>query len=178
MGAGLLPLLTVALLAVTGCGLLGGGGLSDEEILALQTQVSTTKQMLDEVDRDNSAKQVRIAELESEINAVLSQAAETASEGKISLESARLKVVRFAQDNLDAYGPFFGAMRLVWVVESSEEDEEFYYIRLTYRPFQTSTGTAGTEEFITDKTGKIEFRQVLTEPTDKEPEPEPPPEGG
>ena len=174
----LVPLLTLGLLALTGCGLLGGG-VSEEEFLALQQQLSTTKQMLETTDRDVSAKQVRLAELGAELKKIQTETAAAASEGKIPLERARLDVRKYAQENLAVYGPVWGNVPLIWEIESAEEDEEFYYIKLTYRPFQNFDGTPGTEEFITDKTGKIEFRQVLTEPDpDKPLEPKPPPEGG
>ena len=58
----------------------------------------------------------------------------------------------------------------MWEVTSAEEKEDFFYISLSYRPFKAFDGTPGTEDFIMDKTGRIEFRQVLYEPDpDREP---------
>jgi hypothetical protein len=62
---------------------------------------------------------------------------------------------------------------LLWEVDSSLEQQEFYYGYLLYRPFGF-VGTPGREEFIMDKTGLIEFRQVLEEPL---PEAQPAAEG-
>ena len=164
-----------AAVLLTGCQLIGGG--DSEELLALQEQLSSTKAMLDDTDRDVSAKQVRIAELQVEIKKVKDEAQAKALEGRISLEKARLEVVLYAQQNLAVYGPEFGNVPLVWEVATAEEDEEFYYVTLNYRPFANFNGTPGTEEFITDKAGAIQFRQVLTEPDPDTPLEEPPPEG-
>ena len=183
MGAGarvtlLVPLAVAAVLALSACGLIGGGGASEEEFLALQQQFSSTKLQLDSADKDISSKQVRIAELEAEVSRVQSEAAAVAIEGKISLEQAQLSVRLFAQQNLAVYGSRWGNVPLVWEVESAEEGEELYYIHLNYRPFQNFTGTPGIEEFVTEKTGEIVLRQVLTEPDPDTPaEPETPPPG-
>ena len=107
---------------------------------------------------------MRIAELEAEVARVQCEAAAVASEGRISLEQAKLAVRLFAKENLAVYGPLWGNVPLVWEVESAEEGGGLYYIHLNYRPFQNFTGTPGIEEFVTDKTGEIVLRQVLTEP--------------
>ena len=57
-------------------------------------------------------------------------------------------------------------------VASSREGEDFYYIQLNYRPFGGFDGAPGVEEFITDKSGDIKFRQVLLEPDPEKKAPE------
>jgi hypothetical protein len=89
----------------------------------------------------------------------------------ISLERARLVVIRYAQNDTTVYGPDFESVPLVWEVESSEAGEEFYYVNLKFRPAGRTTYIPGTEQFIVDKTGKVEFRQVLTLPREDLPEP-------
>jgi len=44
---------------------------------------------------------------------------------------------------------------------------------LHYRPSGTFLGTPGIEEFILNKEGDVQFRQILREPSDEPPPPEP-----
>lgn len=53
----------------------------------------------------------------------------------------------------------------MWEVINQEEGEEYFDIRLSFRPAGRFTGEAGVEQFIIDKTGNIEVRQVLDEPS-------------
>ena len=77
---------------------------------------------------------------------------------------ARLAAVRFAQRNTEMYAREYRDQLLVWEVENATEDKEFFYVTLTHKPFTGFTGIPGREEFIIGKTGKIEFRQVLSDP--------------
>ena len=77
----------------------------------------------------------------------------------ISLDQARVLALRYARDNREIYGRYADRV-LVWEVVRAEETEDYYEVRLSYRP----TGNfraAGVEQFTIDKTGPIEFRQIL-----------------
>ena len=54
--------------------------------------------------------------------------------GYISLEQARVLAIRHARDNMDFYGPRYSGINLVWEVISQEDGEEYYDIRLSFRP--------------------------------------------
>ena len=47
---------------------------------------------------------------------------------------------------------------------SQEESEDYYDIRLSYRPTEGFRGESGTEQFTIDKTGPIRLRQILSQP--------------
>ena len=85
--------------------------------------------------------------------------------GYISLEQARVLAMRHAQDNTDFYGSAYSRINLVWEVISQDEGEDYYDIRLSFRPAGRFRGDPGVEQFIIDKTGSIEIRQILDEPT-------------
>ena len=95
------------------------------------------------------------------------------AEGLILIEKARLVAIKHAQENKEIYPSKYRELRLVWEVDSALEQREFFYVYLLWRPFGF-VGTPGREEFIMDKTGVIEFRQVLEEPL---PEAQPAEEG-
>ena len=85
--------------------------------------------------------------------------------GYISSEQAGVLAMQHARDNRDFYGPAYSRVNLVWEVISQEEGEDYYDIRLSFRPAGRFVGEPGVEQFIIDKTGSIEIRQVLDEPT-------------
>jgi len=85
--------------------------------------------------------------------------------GYISLEQARVLAIRHARDNMDFYGPRYSGINLVWEVISQEDGEEYYDIRLSFRPAGRFRGQPGVEQFVIDKLGNIEYRQMLDEPT-------------
>ena len=91
--------------------------------------------------------------------------AEGESLGYISLEQARVLAMQHARDNQDFYGPAYSRINLVWEVTSQEEGEDYYDVRLSFRPSGRFRGEPGVEQFIIDKTGSIEIRQVLDEPS-------------
>ena len=84
--------------------------------------------------------------------------------GYISLEQARVLAIQHARDNTEFYGRKYAKVRLVWEVISQEEGEDYYDIRLSYRPAGRFRGEPGVEQLTIDKTGKIELRQILDEP--------------
>ena len=85
--------------------------------------------------------------------------------GYISLEQARVLAVRHARENTDFYGPEYSDLPLTYRVVGEEEGEDYYYIRLSYRPAGRFRGEPGVEQFTIDKTGPIEIREVLSEPS-------------
>ncbi len=85
--------------------------------------------------------------------------------GYISLEQARVLAMQHARDNRDFYGPAYSRINLVWEVIGQEEGEDYYDIRLSFRPAGRFRGEQGVEQFIIEKTGSIEIRQILDEPT-------------
>ena len=85
--------------------------------------------------------------------------------GYISLEQARVLAIRHARDNMDFYGPRYSGINLVWEVISQEDGEEYYDIRVSFRPAGRFRGEPGVEQFVIDKLGNIEYRQMLDEPT-------------
>ena len=48
--------------------------------------------------------------------------------------------------------------------KDQEEGEDYYDIRLSFRPEGSYSGQPGVEQFIMDKTGGVRVRQVLEEP--------------
>ena len=49
---------------------------------------------------------------------------------------------------------------------SQEESEDYYDIRLSYRPARDFQGEPGIEQFTIDKSGPIRLRQILSEPVE------------
>ena len=86
--------------------------------------------------------------------------------GYISLDQARVVALRHARDNRGFYGRRYAQRDLIWEVVSAEETEDYYEIKLSYRPAQGFRGQPGLEQFTIDKTGPIEFRQILDEPVE------------
>jgi len=82
--------------------------------------------------------------------------------GYISLDQARVLALQHARDNRDFYGRY-GDQELVWEVASAQETEDYYEVRLSYRPAR-GFRRAGVEQFTIDKTGPIEFRQIIRQP--------------
>jgi hypothetical protein len=82
----------------------------------------------------------------------------------ISLGDARVMAIRHARENPEIYGAEYQDTTMVWEPVSESEEEEFYDIKLSFRPAGTFTGTPGLEQFVISKTGDIELRQVLESP--------------
>ena len=83
--------------------------------------------------------------------------------GYISLDQARVLALQHARDNRESYGRY-AERELVWEVVSAEETEDYYEVKLSYRPARSFRGRPGVEQFTIDKTGPIELRQVVSEP--------------
>ena len=87
--------------------------------------------------------------------------------GYISLDQARVLALRHARDNPEFYGRRYARRELAWDVLSEEEREDFYYIRLSFRPARGFRGEPGVELFTIDKAGPVELRQIISEPQAK-----------
>jgi hypothetical protein len=70
--------------------------------------------------------------------------------------------LQHARDNRESYGRY-ADRELVWEVISAEETEDYYDIRLSFRP-AGNFRAAGVEQFTIDKSGPIEFRQIISQP--------------
>jgi hypothetical protein len=84
--------------------------------------------------------------------------------GYISLMQARVIAIRHAQDNPDIYPSKYAEVLLVWELLSAEVDDDYYHIKLSWRASGRFEGKPGVEEFIINKIGSIEIRQLLDEP--------------
>ena len=82
----------------------------------------------------------------------------------VSLDQARVLAIQHTRDNPEFYGPGYSRVTMVSEVISQEETEDYYDIRLSFRPAGRFRGEPGVEQFTIDKTGNIEVRQVLDEP--------------
>ena len=96
---------------------------------------------------------------------------EFTSEGEalsyVSLDQARVLAMRTARDDTAFYGLTYSGRELVREELSAEESEDYYRIRLSYRPAERFNGTPGVELFMIGKLGTIELRQILTAPKSK-----------
>ena len=81
--------------------------------------------------------------------------------GYISLDQARVRAMEYVRDNQDFYGPKYSGMSLAWEVIDASESEDYYDIRLAYRPSGRYRGDPGVEHLIFDKLGELRMRQVL-----------------
>jgi Tfp pilus assembly protein PilF len=87
--------------------------------------------------------------------------------GYISMDQARVLALRIARESTDFYGPAYPDEGFVQEELGAEEGEDYYRVRLSYRPATGFNGTPGVELFIIDKVGEIESRQLLSSPRPK-----------
>lgn len=85
--------------------------------------------------------------------------------GLISLDQAGELALQHARDNMRFYGRRLSRMPLNWQVVRQEETEHSYNVRLSYRPARHSRGEPGMEQFTITRTGEIQSRQILQQPT-------------
>ena len=71
--------------------------------------------------------------------------------GYISLDQARVLALQHARDNREFYGRY-AERQLSWDVIRADETEDYYEVRLSYRP-AGNFRTAGVEQFTIDKAG-------------------------
>ena len=84
----------------------------------------------------------------------------------VSLDQASVLAIRHARENTEFYGRRYSKRELVWEVAGSEEGDDYYQVRLSFRPAGRFSGQPGIELFTIDKSGSIELRQLLEEPTE------------
>ena len=87
--------------------------------------------------------------------------------GYISLDQARILALRLAREDISVYGEKYSETRFAWEVTDAEDGEDYYQIRISFRPIQGFSGEPGTELFTIDKLGTLESRQVITFPSEK-----------
>ena len=85
---------------------------------------------------------------------------------QITSDHAGVLAIRHARADTDFYGSRYSERELVWEVTSSEEGETYFQVELSYRPARQFFGKPGTEKFTIDRTGNVELRQLLREPTE------------
>ena len=83
----------------------------------------------------------------------------------IGLDQARVQAIEHARDHTEFYGAGYQGANFVWEVISAAESDDYYDIRLSFRPSGRFQGRPGIEQFIFDKTGELRVRQMLDEPT-------------
>ena len=77
--------------------------------------------------------------------------------GYISLDQARVQAIEHARNR-----PGIG---LVWEVYTAHERDDYYDIRLSFRPSRSFRGEPGVEQFVFEKNGDLRMRQILDEPS-------------
>ena len=87
--------------------------------------------------------------------------------GYISLDQARVLAMENARDNRGYYGRRYASSELTWEEISAEEGEDYYRVRISYRPVRDFQGEPGIELFTIDKAGPIRLRQILSDPQPK-----------
>jgi len=88
----------------------------------------------------------------------------------ISLDKARVLAISHARENtgfyLEKIGPSYSKVNFTWEVLSQEESDDYFEVKLSFRPVGHYTGKPGVEQFIFDKLGNLEVRQILDEPSE------------
>ena len=89
--------------------------------------------------------------------------------GYISLDQARILAIRHARENtgfyLDTLGPSYSRVNFTWEALSLDESEDYFEVKLSFRPAGHYAGKPGIEQLIFDKLGNLEVRQILDEPS-------------
>ena len=83
---------------------------------------------------------------------------------RISMEQARFLAIKHAKEDTGFYGNRYRGISLAHEVASEQEEQDYFDIRLAFRPAGRFRGTAGVELFVVDKAGTVRIRHVLQEP--------------
>ena len=81
----------------------------------------------------------------------------------LTLDQVLILAFQYVRNNREIYGRY-ADIDLVWALERADETEDYYDIRLSYRPVRDFRGRPGVEQFIIPKSGGVEFRQIISEP--------------
>ena len=73
------------------------------------------------------------------------------SSGYISMAQARVLAMTTARSEPGEYGSEYDGVSMFFEAAGDEEDEDYYHVRVSFRPTQNFTGTAGVEEFVIEK---------------------------
>ena len=80
--------------------------------------------------------------------------------GYISLDQARVLAMRHARENTGFYGEVYGQQELAWEELSAEESEDYYRVRVSYRPIRGFNGRPGVEIFTIERKETNAFAPV------------------
>ena len=123
------------------------------------------EQPIDETSSDvGSPEETDVGETKQDVDK-LDFTAEGETFGYISLDQARVLALRLAREDISVYGERYSETRFAWEVTSAEDGEDYYQIRISFRPVEGFTGEPGTELFTIDKLGGLESRQIITFPS-------------
>ena len=81
--------------------------------------------------------------------------------GYISLDQARVLAVRTARETPGSYGRRWRNVPMAFEVAEATETEDYYAVTLSFRPEGEFAGGTGQEQFLIDKIGTVDVRQVL-----------------
>ena len=84
--------------------------------------------------------------------------------GYISLDQARVLAMQTARESPGAYGRRFSDVPMAFEVVEAEETEDYYEVKLSFRPEGQFVGTPGHEQFYIEKEGGVAVRQVMSLP--------------
>ena len=89
----------------------------------------------------------------------------------LSLDQAVLKARRLVREDEEKYRRRLGWDEIVWAKSSAEEGEDSYTVVLQFKRAARGLGEeqTGEEEFIFDKIGELQDRQVVLWPEKDEP---------
>ncbi len=83
-------------------------------------------------------------------------------EGNISLAEARVLAMQTAMESPGDYGSQYQGVVMVFQVEGSSEDDDYYTVVLSLQPQGHFDGIPGQEQFVVDRQGTIAVHPVLT----------------
>ena len=86
----------------------------------------------------------------------------------VSLDQASVLGIQHARQNTDFYGSLYEGQEMLVEVIAAEEGEDYYHIRLSYRPARRFSGEPGLEQISIDKSSSaVALRQIVSEPIRK-----------
>ena len=73
----------------------------------------------------------------------------------VILDQARMLAIEDARENVDYLQSGYSRLFLVWEVTDTEESEDYYEIKLSFRPPGEYEGEPGLAQFIFDSSGRL-----------------------